>query len=81
MQSLSREELQSLKAQAMIVEKGGTDFSVRLSVTGGHLEAAELQTVAVLADRFDGQVRMPGVERHALQDPLPWFTASCDEPT
>jgi dissimilatory sulfite reductase (desulfoviridin) alpha/beta subunit len=52
MTSLSREELQSLKAQAMIVEKGGGQFTVRLSVTGGHVEAEHLRAVAAIADRF-----------------------------
>ena len=59
MTTLSTEELRALKAQAMMVEKGGERFSVRLRVTGGHLEAAHLATVAELAERFgDGCVHL-----------------------
>jgi dissimilatory sulfite reductase (desulfoviridin) alpha/beta subunit len=50
--AISREELQSLKAQAMMAEKGGRGFSVRLAVTGGHVEAGQLQAIAALAARF-----------------------------
>lgn len=52
MEPISPEELQSLKAQAMIAEKGKERFSVRLSIIGGHLEAAHLQTIANAAERF-----------------------------
>jgi dissimilatory sulfite reductase (desulfoviridin) alpha/beta subunit len=52
MKTISPEELQSLKAQAMMAEKGKERFSVRLSVTGGHLETSQLQTIADLAQRF-----------------------------
>ena len=50
--AISREELQALKAQAMMAEKGGRRFSVRVSVTGGYVEAAQLQAIAALAERF-----------------------------
>jgi dissimilatory sulfite reductase (desulfoviridin) alpha/beta subunit len=57
MGKLSHEELQSLKAQAMIAEQGGERFSVRLGVVGGRLDAAQLHTVARSAERFgDGSV-------------------------
>ena len=49
---LSHEELQALKAQAMISEKGGERFSVRLGVVGGHMDAAQLHAVARSAERF-----------------------------
>jgi anaerobic sulfite reductase subunit C len=49
---LSNEELQALKAQAMIPEKGGERFSVRLGVVGGWMNAAQLQAVAASAARF-----------------------------
>ncbi len=52
MATLSREQIAELKAQAMMIEKGGERFSVRLSVIGGHLEAAQLRTAADLAERF-----------------------------
>ncbi len=52
MHKLSSEELRSLKDQSMMVEKGGQRFSVRLAVTGGHLDAAQLQLIAALATRF-----------------------------
>jgi dissimilatory sulfite reductase (desulfoviridin) alpha/beta subunit len=52
MKPISPEELQSLKSQAMMAEKGKERFSVRLSVTGGRLETAQLQTIAELARRF-----------------------------
>jgi dissimilatory sulfite reductase (desulfoviridin) alpha/beta subunit len=52
MKRLSTEELQTLKSQAMIAEKGGERFSVRLAVTGGNLGAADLRTIATIADRF-----------------------------
>jgi dissimilatory sulfite reductase (desulfoviridin) alpha/beta subunit len=57
MEKLSYEELQTLKAQAMIAEKGGEQFSVRLGVVGGHMDAAQLHAVARSAERFgDGSV-------------------------
>ncbi len=52
MNNLSAVELKALKAQAMMVEKGGQHFSVRLSVTGGCLSAAQLHTVVRLAEQF-----------------------------
>jgi dissimilatory sulfite reductase (desulfoviridin) alpha/beta subunit len=53
----SQEELQALKAQAMIPEKGGERFSVRLGVVGGQMDAAQLHAVARSAERFgDGSV-------------------------
>jgi dissimilatory sulfite reductase (desulfoviridin) alpha/beta subunit len=53
----THEELQALKAQAMIPEKGGEQFSIRLGVVGGHMDAAQLHAVASLAERFgDGSV-------------------------
>jgi dissimilatory sulfite reductase (desulfoviridin) alpha/beta subunit len=52
MKNISPEELQSLKAQAMMAEKGKERFSVRLSVTGGRLETSQLHTIADLAERF-----------------------------
>jgi dissimilatory sulfite reductase (desulfoviridin) alpha/beta subunit len=59
MNAPSAEELRTLKAQAMMVEKGGGRFSVRLSVTGGHLDVTQLQTIAALAERFgDGCVHL-----------------------
>jgi dissimilatory sulfite reductase (desulfoviridin) alpha/beta subunit len=56
MNSISPEELTSLKAQAMIPEKGGRSFSVRLSVTGGRVLAVQLQTIGSLAERFGSGV-------------------------
>ena len=59
MKTISPEELQSLKAQAMMAEKGKERFSVRLSVTGGHLEAWQFQAIADLARRFgDGSLHL-----------------------
>jgi dissimilatory sulfite reductase (desulfoviridin) alpha/beta subunit len=59
MKNISPEELQSLKAQAMMAEKGKERFSVRLSVTGGRLETRQLNTIADLAQRFgDGTVHL-----------------------
>jgi dissimilatory sulfite reductase (desulfoviridin) alpha/beta subunit len=59
MNNISTEELKSLKAQAMMAEKGKERFSVRLSITGGQLDAAQLQCIAVLAERFgDGTVHL-----------------------
>jgi dissimilatory sulfite reductase (desulfoviridin) alpha/beta subunit len=56
---IPREQIKALKAQAIMAEKGATRFSVRLSVTGGHLEAAELRTIAGLAEQFgDGTVHL-----------------------
>lgn len=52
MATISTEELRTLKAQAMMVEKGGERFSVRISVTGGHLDATQLGAVAALAKRL-----------------------------
>jgi dissimilatory sulfite reductase (desulfoviridin) alpha/beta subunit len=52
MTTISADELKSLKNQAMMAEKGDGLFSVRLSVVGGHLEAAQLKTIAELAERF-----------------------------
>jgi dissimilatory sulfite reductase (desulfoviridin) alpha/beta subunit len=49
MKTISTEELRALKAQAMMVEKGGERFSVRVGVTGGHLDATHLETIAALA--------------------------------
>jgi dissimilatory sulfite reductase (desulfoviridin) alpha/beta subunit len=57
MAKCSHEELQALKAQAMIPEKGGERFSVRLGVVGGRMSAAHLQVVASSAEQFgDGSV-------------------------
>lgn len=54
---LSHEELQALKAQAIIPEKGGERFGVRLCVIGGYMKSAQLHVVASLAERFgDGSV-------------------------
>ena len=38
MAAISREQIETLKAQAMIAEKGTTHFSIRLSVIGGRLD-------------------------------------------
>ena len=57
MGKLSHDDLQTLKAQAMISEKGGERFSVRLGVVGGQMDAAQLHAVARSAERFgDGSV-------------------------
>jgi dissimilatory sulfite reductase (desulfoviridin) alpha/beta subunit len=48
----SREEVHSLKAQAMIAEKGGETFTVRPGVVGGRMDAAQLQAIAKAAERF-----------------------------
>ena len=57
MKKLSQEELQRLKAQAMIAEKGGERFSVRLGTVGGRMDAAPLQAVALAAKQFgDGSL-------------------------
>jgi dissimilatory sulfite reductase (desulfoviridin) alpha/beta subunit len=59
MARLSREQLQALKAEAMIAEKGGERFSVRLGVVGGYLEATHLQAIARAAAQFgDGSVHL-----------------------
>jgi dissimilatory sulfite reductase (desulfoviridin) alpha/beta subunit len=43
----------------MMVEKCMSQFSVRLSVTGGCLEAEKLHAIAALAERFgDGSVHL-----------------------
>jgi dissimilatory sulfite reductase (desulfoviridin) alpha/beta subunit len=48
----SREELQTLKIQAMLLEKGGELFSVRIGVVGGAMDAKRLHAVASLAEQF-----------------------------
>ena len=59
MKTISPEELRSLKAQAMMAEKGKERFSVRLSVIGGGLEASQFQAIADLAQRFgDGSLHL-----------------------
>jgi len=59
MKTLSKDELQALKADAMMAEKGAERFSVRLRVVGGRLEAAHLKLVGDLAERFgDGHVHL-----------------------
>jgi dissimilatory sulfite reductase (desulfoviridin) alpha/beta subunit len=59
MTAIPRDEIDALKAQAIMAEKGQSHFSVRLRMTGGRLEAAQLQTIAVLAERFgDGSVHL-----------------------
>lgn len=77
MYSISEAEARSLKAQAMIAEKGRATFSVRLGLVGGHLGAAQLRTIAELADRFgDGTVHLttrqgveiPHVPFHRLEE-------------
>ncbi len=50
--AIPREQIEALKAQAMMAEKGASRFSVRLSVTGGYLTAAQLQTVAAFVEQF-----------------------------
>jgi dissimilatory sulfite reductase (desulfoviridin) alpha/beta subunit len=66
--SISSEELRSLKAQAMMAEKGKERFSVRLSVTGGRLEGRQFQTIADLAQRFgDGSLHL--TTRQGLEIP------------
>jgi dissimilatory sulfite reductase (desulfoviridin) alpha/beta subunit len=55
--TISREEIQALKSQAMIAEKGGQRFSVRLGIVGGSMDAAQLQAIARLAEQFgDGSL-------------------------
>ena len=55
----SSEELKSLKARAMIPEKGGQTFSMRIGVVGGYLKTSQLQAIAMLAERFgDGSVHL-----------------------
>jgi dissimilatory sulfite reductase (desulfoviridin) alpha/beta subunit len=57
--AIPREQIEALKAQAMMAEKGGSQFSVRLSVTGGYLGAEPLHAIAALAERFgDGSVHL-----------------------
>jgi len=57
--TISPEELQSLKAQAMMAEKGKERFSVRLSVIGGRLEGRQFQAIADIAQRFgDGSLHL-----------------------
>ncbi|MGA2061093.1 MAG: hypothetical protein ABSG67_11475 [Thermoguttaceae bacterium] len=59
MKTISPEELKSLKAQAMMAEKGKERFSVRLSVIGGRMEAYQFQAIADLAQRFgDGSLHL-----------------------
>jgi dissimilatory sulfite reductase (desulfoviridin) alpha/beta subunit len=59
MKTFSPEELKSLKAQAMMAEKGKERFSVRLSVIGGRMEASQFQAIADLAQRFgDGSLHL-----------------------
>jgi dissimilatory sulfite reductase (desulfoviridin) alpha/beta subunit len=59
MSTISPQELQSLKAQAMIAEKGKQRFSVRLSIVGGRLEAGQFQVIGDLAQRFgDGSLHL-----------------------
>jgi dissimilatory sulfite reductase (desulfoviridin) alpha/beta subunit len=82
--SISREEMQSLKAQAMMAENGGERFSVRISVTGGHLTAAQLHAISTLAERFgDGFVHLTtrqGVEiPHVPYENLDPLRAAIDE--
>ena len=56
---IAREQIESLKAQAMMAEKGATRFTVRLGVTGGHLKAEQLHAIATMAERFgDGSVHL-----------------------
>jgi dissimilatory sulfite reductase (desulfoviridin) alpha/beta subunit len=57
--AVPREQIEAHKAQAMMAEKGTSQFSVRLSVTGGYLEAEQLHAIAALAERFgDGSVHL-----------------------
>jgi dissimilatory sulfite reductase (desulfoviridin) alpha/beta subunit len=59
MKTFSPEELKSLKAQAMMAEKGKERFSVRLSVIGGRMEASQIQVIADVAQRFgDGSLHL-----------------------
>ena len=59
MKTISPQELQSLKAQAMMAEKGKERFSVRLSVIGGRLEGRQFQAIADIAQRFgDGSLHL-----------------------
>jgi dissimilatory sulfite reductase (desulfoviridin) alpha/beta subunit len=52
MPPLSAEELKSLKNRAMMAEKSDGLFSIRIGVTGGHLEAEHLKAIAEIAERF-----------------------------
>jgi dissimilatory sulfite reductase (desulfoviridin) alpha/beta subunit len=57
--AVPRERIEAHKAQAMMAEKCMSQFSVRLSVTGGCLEAEQLRVIAALAERFgDGSVHL-----------------------
>ncbi len=57
--AVPHERIEAHKAQAMMVEKCMSQFSVRLSVTGGCLEAEKLHAIAALAERFgDGSVHL-----------------------
>jgi dissimilatory sulfite reductase (desulfoviridin) alpha/beta subunit len=57
--AISAEELKSLKSRAMMAERADGLFTVRVGVVGGRLEAAQLASIASLAERFaDGEVHL-----------------------
>lgn len=52
MSEISQELARELKAKSMILQSDRQRFTVRLSVTGGRVEARQMQAVAALAERF-----------------------------
>jgi dissimilatory sulfite reductase (desulfoviridin) alpha/beta subunit len=66
--AIPREQIEALKAQAMMAEKGARRFTVRLGATGGHLGAEQLLAIAAQAKRFgDGSVHL--TTRQGLEIP------------
>lgn len=82
--AVPREQIEALKAQAMMAEKGAAHFSVRIGATGGHLESKQLHAIADLAERFgDGSVHLTtrqGVEiPHVAYENLTPMRAAMEE--
>jgi len=50
--TISEQEIATLKSAGMFAEKGKTHFSVRFLVVGGHLTTEQLNTLAKLAKKY-----------------------------
>jgi dissimilatory sulfite reductase (desulfoviridin) alpha/beta subunit len=51
---ISLDELKALKSRAMMAEKSGGLFTVRIGVVGGRMQASHLKTIADLSQKFAG---------------------------
>ena len=82
--TITEQEIATLKSSGMFVEKGKTHFSVRFLVVGGHLTSEQLSTIAKFAKKYgDGFVHLTtrqGIEiPHVPYQKLPLLQRAVDK--